>query len=166
MTAGIRRESCKISGDLECMEDCMEEEGECTDMFVGEGRSFSQKEQKKESNTLSDKMTALINLQKSNGMFEISDKLMKDDYSVFTLYTGNLERVKLSCPEGTSLSFWITALAMKILELNMSEKKDLWELVVLKSHKYLLSQLKNNTDEYNKLQDNAEKYILKYSELS
>ena len=109
--------------------------------------------------TLDDKMSALIDVQNASGMFEIPDEIMWEE-SVFNMYTGSRKKVKLNCPKGVPLNLWITALAMKIMELKMSEKKELWELVFEKSKKYLAKQLMNNEEEYNKLQDAAEKYVM------
>ena len=37
--------------------------------------------------------------------------------------------VKFGCPKGMNKNLWITALSMKILEIRMGDKKDLWDLV-------------------------------------
>lgn len=110
--------------------------------------------------TLDDKMTELINLQCSNGMFEVSSDESTWDKSVFKFFAGNLQNVKSGCPEGVTLTMWITALAMKILENKIAEKKELWELVVEKSQKYLLKQFAYNEEEYKTLQVSAEKFIM------
>ena len=105
-------------------------------------------------------MTSLVNLQNSDGMFEIPNDDLTWHESVFNIYTGTYEKVKMNCPEGTAFNLWITALAMKIMELKMPEKKDLWELVAQKSKKYLLGQFVKKVEEYNKLQESAEQYIM------
>ena len=113
-----------------------------------------------EVNTIDDKMTALISLQSSNGMFAIpTDRALWED-SAFNKYLGSLEKVKMGCP-GIALHLWITALAMQIMKLKMPEKKNLWELVAEKSKKYLLTELMSNEEEYKKLQESAGKYIMK-----
>ena len=103
-------------------------------------------------------MTALINLQTSNGKFTLSDELW--DGSVLDIYVGKLGKVKSRCPTSVTLDLWITALAMKIMELKMDEIKGLWELVAEKSKKYLINQLMKNEDQYNILLHEAEKYIM------
>ena len=82
-----------------------------------------------------DRMSELIGLQKSNGIFEISPKDWTE--SVLDFYAGKYEDVKSSCPHGVRLELWITALAIKIMEVKMSDKKELWELVAQKSKKSL-----------------------------
>ena len=114
---------------------------------------------KTKKSSVDNDMTELVKLQTSSGMFEITANGWKT--SVFETYLGKFQEVKESCPEGTELNAWLTSLAMKILELKMGEKKDLWELVAEKSKKFLLSQLLNNEEEYNKLQEKAEEYITK-----
>ena len=114
---------------------------------------------KSQNSSMDNDMTKLVKSQSSNGMFEISDERWKA--SVFNTYLGNFQDVKASCPENTELNTWLTALAMKILEVQMIQNKDLWELVAEKSNKYLLKQLLNNEEEYNKLQEKAEAFVLK-----
>ena len=106
--------------------------------------------------TVDGKMTALVNSQKSDGMFEIASD--KWDDSVFYMYLGRHGNVKKACPEGIAFTYWLTTLAIKILETKMSEKKDLWELVAEKSKKCLINLL-NNEEEYQRLQDTAEEYV-------
>ena len=109
--------------------------------------------------TVDDEMTELVKFQMSNGMFEISPDMWND--SVFNTYVGSLEQVKLYCPKGTNFNMWFTALAMKIMELKMSEQMDLWELIAEKSKKYLLSQIDNNEYEYSTLQEAARQCVAK-----
>ena len=101
-----------------------------------------------------DKMTELINLQKSNGVFEISSENWSG--SVYEEYLGSYSDVKSSCPEGIDTNLWITALSMKIFEIKMADKKDLLDLVMRKSHKFLNQQVKGNMEN---LIDRAEKYV-------
>ena len=49
---------------------------------------------------------------------------------------------------------------MKILELKKSDKKDLWNLVVQKSEKFLKEQLMKEKRNYKELIDLAEKYVI------
>ena len=106
-------------------------------------------------------MTVLINSQSSNGMFMFSgnDEEMWNN-SAFNIYAGKFEKVRSECPTGLILDLWITALAVKIMELKMPHKKDLWELVATKSKKCLLNELKNNHEECSQLLNMAEKYII------
>ena len=102
-------------------------------------------------------MTQLISLQKSNGIFEISPPNWKG--SVFEVFAGKYEDVQSSCPTGIKLNLWITALAIKIMEVKMSEKKELWELVIQKSKKLLNKEIKKNSETIQLLLDKAEEYI-------
>ena len=79
---------------------------------------------------IKDKIAELISLQISNGIFEIPD----DGWPgrVLNEYPGTFEQVNIGCPLGIYMHLWITALSMKILEIKMSEEKDLWDLVVQK----------------------------------
>ena len=115
---------------------------------------------KSENVSIDHDMTEIVKSQTSSGMFEITE----DDWekSVFKAYLGCFQEIQESCPDGTQLNSWLTSLAMKILEIQMIQKKDLWELVAEKSKKYLLKQLLNNEQEYNKLQEKAEAYVTKH----
>ena len=104
-----------------------------------------------------DEMTELISLQKSNGLFEISNKEWTG--SVLEKYLGAYTEVKFGCPLGMKTYLWITALSMKILEIKMSDKKDLWDLVAQKSEKFLKEELKQEMENYKSLIDLAEKYV-------
>ena len=127
----------------------------CSDnSILGDGSKFDDSSLK----TSEDQMTQLLNLQRSNGTFEISPENWI--HSIFEAYAGSYEDVQCSCPAGIKITLWITALAIKILELKLGEKRDLWELVVQKSIKYILSELKQNKLELNVLLTNAEKYIM------
>ena len=108
--------------------------------------------------SLLDKMTELIKFQKSNGTFEIPPKNWKS--SGFEEYAGIYEDVHSSCPAGVKSTVWITALAMKILELKMSEKKDLWELIAKKSRKSILAELNQDRLQLSVLLAKAEEYIM------
>ena len=44
----------------------------------------------------------------------------------------------------------------QIFEIKMADKKDLWDLVMRKSHKFLIQELKGNIKN---LVDQAEKYV-------
>jgi hypothetical protein len=106
-----------------------------------------------------DDMTKLVKLQSFKGKFKMG-KVMWEK-TVLEKYLGSFANVNLCCPTGTSLSMWITALSMKILELHMMEKKELWELVSEKSRKYLMKKVSHNNQSYQTLQDNAEEYVTK-----
>ena len=104
-----------------------------------------------------DRMTALICLQKSGGAFEIpADKWMN---SGLDLFLGKFEDCHSSCPAGFKITLWVTALAIKVLELKMIETKDIWELAAKKSKKYLLNELKEDREQYRILIQKAEEYI-------
>ena len=102
-------------------------------------------------------MTELISLQKSNGIFEISSNDWPE--SVFDFYAGKYEDVQTGCPSGVALNLWITALAIKIMEIKMSDKKELWELVVQKSKKSINVELKKDKDQLQMLLGKAEEYV-------
>ena len=109
------------------------------------------------ANTIDDKMTELVKMQMHNGAFEIFPD--KWNGSVFDTYVGSFENVKLGCPKGIKLNMWTTALAMQIMKLKMSAKRDLWELVSEKSKMYLLRELGNSEEEYKELQEKAGEYV-------
>ena len=104
-------------------------------------------------------MTELVSLQGSNGAYKIYPKNWKN--SVFEEYAGSYEAVQLSCPKSVKITLWITALAIKILESKMLEKKDMWELVAQKSRKYILAKLNQNIKDRFLLLAKAEEYIMK-----
>ena len=107
--------------------------------------------------SIHDDMTKLVKLQSFKGKFKIG----KDTWekTVLEKYLGSFAYVNSCCPTGTRLNMWITALAMKILEIHMIEKKELWELVAEKSKKYLMKKVSNNQLDYQNLQDAAEEYV-------
>jgi hypothetical protein len=104
-----------------------------------------------------DRMSELIGLQKSNGIFEISSKDWTE--SVLDFFAGKYKDVQSSCPPGVTLELWITALAIKIIEVKMSDKKELWELVAQKSNKALNVELKNDEEQIQTILDQAEEYL-------
>ena len=104
-------------------------------------------------------MTELVSLQGSNGAFKLYSKKWKN--SVFEEYAGSYEAVQSSCPKCVKITLWITALAIKILELKMLGKKDLWELVAQKSRKYILAKLNQDIKERFSLLAKAEEYIMR-----
>ena len=109
------------------------------------------------TNQTKDRMTELIGLQKSNGIFDISSKDWAE--SILECYAGKYEDVKSSCPPGVKVELWITALSIKIMELKMSNQKELWELVAQKSKKSLNVELNKNKDQLQMLLDQAEEYL-------
>ena len=104
-----------------------------------------------------DKMTELINLQQSNGSFDVSNKDWTG--SVLEEYLGGYIEVKSCCPIGLKMSLWITALSIEILEVKMDDKKELWDLVLRKSRKFLKDQLSKEDGDYKELIDLAEIYV-------
>ena len=104
-----------------------------------------------------DKMTELINLQKSNGIFETSS----DNWigSVLEEYLGGYSDVMSSCPNGIDINLWITALSMKILEVKMADREDLWDLVMQKSKKFLKAEVNKVYENYENLMNQAEKFV-------
>lgn len=104
-----------------------------------------------------DKMTELINLQKSNGEFELSSENWAG--SILEAYLGNYSDVKSCCPNGININLWITALSMKILEVKMDDRKDLWDLVMQKSHKFLNAELNKINENYENLMNQVEKFV-------
>jgi len=111
----------------------------------------------KSNQTSEDRMTQLIHLQKSNGIFELSSE--KWAGSVFEEYSGTYLDVQSNCPSGIPMESWLTALAINICEMKMSDKKVLWELVVQKSTK-CLRQL--HKDQHQMLLDKAKELIRNY----
>ena len=106
-----------------------------------------------------DKMAQLVSLQKSNGSFEICSDKWKN--CVFEAYAGKFEDVLSSCPTGIKNTVWVTALAVKILQLKMAETRDLWELVGKKSRQYILAELKEDKEQCEQLLSKADEYINK-----
>ena len=106
-----------------------------------------------------DKLAQVVSLQKSSGSFEICSDEWKN--STFEVYAGKFEDVLSSCPTGIKNTVWVTALAVKILELKMAETRDLWELVVKKSKQYILAELKEDKEKCEQLLSKAEEYINK-----
>ena len=124
-------------------------------------------------------MTALINLQNFNGSFTCSEKTGENSVfncyttnvdnakagclwknSVFNVYAGDMDNAKEGCPKAVSFDLWTTALAVKIMELRMADKKELWELVAGKGKLFLMNHLANNQNDYDQLLQTAEKYIM------
>ena len=99
----------------------------------------------------------LINLQKSNGAFEVSD----DDWGgcILEQYLGSHSKVNSNCPPGIPMQLWITALSIKILEIKMGDEKDLWDLVMRKSQKFIREELNKIKEDYEELIDQAEKFV-------
>ena len=98
--------------------------------------------------------------------------------SVFEYYLGSFQRIDEKLPKDlialsatsttvgtnkdiseTNWGIWTTALAIKILEVKMMEKKDTWELVADKGKYFLRQQCKNNEDMFLKLLQEAESLI-------
>ena len=104
-----------------------------------------------------DRMTELISLQKSSGMFEISSNDWQN--SVFEYYAGEYVAVQDSCPPGITIILWTTAIAINILEIKMSDQKELWELVARKSKNCLNVELKKDKQQLQNLLDKAKEYI-------
>ena len=117
-------------------------------------RNAEKKSQADVKKNITERMTELISLQKSDGVFKISD----EDWtgSVLEEYLGSYSDVKSDCPPGIEINLWITALSMKILETKMEDKKDLWDLVMRKSHKFLKKELNGAMEN---LFDQAAKYV-------
>jgi len=99
----------------------------------------------------------LINLQKSNGAFEVSANVW--DGSILEKYLGTYSDVNSKCPLGIPIHLWITALSMKILEIKMGEEKDLWDLVMRKSQIFIKAELNKIKVDYDELIDQAEKIV-------
>ena len=104
-----------------------------------------------------DRMTDLISLQKSNGSFEITNEGWAG--SVLEEYLGHYKEVEMTCPVGIAMYLWITALSMKIFEVKMGDKKELWVLVQRKSKIFLSGELKNEKEKYEVLIEHSKKYI-------
>ena len=122
----------------------------CVNNFQSRGR----KEIKPQSK---DKMTELINLQKSNGAFDVSREYWVG--SVLEDFLGDYEDVKSNCPSEIEMSLWITTLSLKILEIKMGDEKELWDLVVRKSLKFLNGEMQKTKQDFQRLIEQAEKFI-------
>ena len=134
------------------------DEDECAEKCVSSlksSKNIEKKSQVEVKKNSTERMTELISLQKSNGVFKISD----EDWtgSVLEDYLGSYSDVKSNCPLGIEMNLWITALSMKVLEIKMEDKKDLWDLVMRKSHKFLNQELKGAMEN---LIDQAAKYVI------
>ena len=102
-------------------------------------------------------MTELINLQKSNGLFDVSCENWTG--SVLEICLGSYVDVKSNCPSGIEMHLWITALSMKILEIKMGDEKELWDLIARKSKKFLNLEMQKEKQDCKELMDQAEKYV-------
>ena len=105
-----------------------------------------------------DRMTELINLQKSNGAFDVSREIWTG--SVLEKYLGDYEHVHSNCPSKIRMDLWITALCTKIFELKMGDDKELWDLVVRKSLKFLNVEMNQVEEDSQQLVAEAEKIVL------
>ena len=120
--------------------------------------SKSQERVKCEATTGSnDRMTELINLQKSNGMFDVTHEHWAG--SVLEIYLGSYIDVTSNCPSGIEIHLWITALSMKILEIKMGDKKELWYLIARKGQKFLNLEMQKENRNCQELIDQAENYV-------
>ena len=120
--------------------------------------SKSQERVKCEATTGSnDRMTELINLQKSNGMFDVTHEHWAG--SVLEIYLGSYIDVTSNCPSGIEIHLWITALCMKILEIKMGDKKELWDLIARKGQKFLNLEMQKENRNCQELIDQAENYV-------
>ena len=133
------------------------DEDECAERCVSSlmlSRNAEKKSQAEVKKNITERMTELISLQKSNGVFKMSD----EDWtgSVLEEYLGSYSDVKSNGPPGIEMNLWITALSMKVLEIKMEDKKDLWDLVMRKSHKFLNKELNGSIEN---LLDLAAKYV-------
>ena len=104
-----------------------------------------------------DRMTELINLQKSNGMFDVTHEHWAG--SVLEIYLGSYIDVTSNCPSGIEIHLWITALSMKILEIKMGDKKELWDLIARKGQKFLNLEMQKENRNCQELLDQAETYV-------
>ena len=130
----------------------------CAEKCVSNFRSKSRERGQCEATTgTKDKMTEVISLQKSNGMFDVSREHWAG--SVLETYLGSYIDVKSNCPSGIKMHLWITALSMKILEVKMEDKKDLWDLVMQKSKKFLNAEVNKVNEKYENLMNQAEKFV-------
>ena len=109
------------------------------------------------TNVTKDKMTELIHLQKSNGLFDVSFENWTG--SVLEICLGSYMDVKSNCPSGIEMHLWITALSMKILEIKMGDEKELWDLIARKSQKFLNFEMQKEKQDCKELMDQAEKYV-------
>jgi hypothetical protein len=119
-------------------------------------------------------MVSLINFQSYDGSFTCPQDKWKQ--SIFESCFGKRDDVIASWPMKyeinepigyTNFNTWTTALAIKFMELKMSEKKDMWELVAKKGECFIKQQLEASktskivNHEFQTLMDRAEKFIKK-----
>ena len=145
---------CNDEDGLDCSKSFDNLEVDSCSAILNDGSKFDDSSLKASD----DQMTRLLNFQRSNGKFKISPENWI--HSIFEVHAGSYEDVQSRCPAGIKITLWITALAIKILELKLGGKRDLWELVEQKSIKYIFSELKQNKLELNRLLTNAEEYIM------
>jgi hypothetical protein len=122
-------------------EEDMEDSAESLGSPIEEQEEQPEKPAKEE-----DKLTSLIDLQCSDGHFKWGDGLAR--------LTGKSQEdlaAKRPALAGSD-DFWLTAIAIVLLEA-MSAEKDLWELVVQKARKFLAKTL--NNDDIEKLLEAA-----------
>ena len=79
----------------------------------------------------SNDLEQIIDLQASSGAFKFGDVLSR------LLEKSKIELMQAAKDRGCDLSTWLTVLVITYLEEEMPEHKDLWELVVAKSKKWL-----------------------------
>ena len=80
-----------------------------------------------------DKLSQLVRLQAADGHFSWSDVIAK--------FCGmTQQKLMAASPSNATKEVWITGLVVAMLE-QMTELRDLWELVVRKARKYLENQI-------------------------
>ena len=144
-----------LGDELDCdtESNCLSDEKHEWDEKLADKSEFKSNSKKGE-----DKMTELIGLQNSNGIFEISSDNWVD--SVFEFYSGmSYDECQSRCPSGVAFNLWITSLAIKIMEVKMASQKELWELIVQKGKKCLNIELNKDKEKFDILLTKAETII-------
>ena len=79
--------------------------------------------------------------------------------SVLEEYLGCYEDVKSKCPSEIAMVLWVTALSIKIFEIKMEDEKELWELIMYKSMKFLKVETNKIKGDFQRLMDQAEEVV-------
>ena len=91
-----------------------------------------------ESEETDDAITALVDLQSTNGCFQWGKGFDRQGL--------DKKKVTDSTPSGTEFSEWLTALAIQLMELKLQDHRDVLELVIKKARKYLTFALEPQDD--------------------
>ena len=88
-----------------------------------------------ENDVVEDVMQELVNNQNFDGSYTWS--------SCFEMAGLKKDQVDQTKPEHVSENVWLSAIAMKILELKLESRKDSWALIAAKIQKFICSQVQD-----------------------